>query len=211
MRRRFLAVVVLLCPAAAAAGDLAAVALPAPRTEGGMPLMQALKLRHSTREFDTARLSPQVLSNLLWAAAGISRADGRRTAPSAMNKQETDIYLTTADGLFLYEPKDHRLQRIAGEDLRKLAGTQDFVATAPLNLIYVADHARMGNGPEADKILYSATGVGFISQNVYLFCASEGLSTVVRASIDRAGLSRAMKLRPEQHIVLAQTVGYPRK
>src|SRR5215472_17342438 len=177
MRRRFLAMVVLLCPAAAVAGDLAAVGLPAPRTEGGMPLMQALKLRHSTREFHTAKLSPQMLSNLLWAAAGISRPDGRRTAPSAMNKQETDIYLTTADGLYLYEPKDHRLQRIVGDDLRKLAATQEFVGTAPLNLIYVADYARMGSGPEADKTLYSATGVGFVSQNVYLFCASEGLST----------------------------------
>jgi len=211
MRTRILTAFLLLCPAAAVAGDLAAVALPAPRTEGGMPLMQALKLRHSTREFDAAKLSPQVLSNLLWAAAGTNRPDGRRTAPTANNRQETDVYLTTADGLFLYEPKEHRLQPILGEDIRKLAGMQDFVATAPLNLIFVADYARMGNGPEADKTLYSGAGVGFMAQNVYLFCASEGLNTVVRAMIDRPVLAKAMKLRPEQHIVLSQTVGYPKK
>jgi SagB-type dehydrogenase family enzyme len=212
MLKRFVPAVLLLCPVLAVAGDVAAVvSLPKPQTEGGKPLFQALKERHSTREFDAAKLSPQTISNLLWAAAGVNRADGRRTAPSALNQQETDLYLATADGLFLYEPREHRLRTILTEDIRALAGQQDFVKTAPLNLVYVADYARMGNGPVEDKLLYSAAGVGFIAQNVYLFCASEGLATVVRAMIDRPALAKAMKLRPEQHIVLSQTVGHPKK
>jgi SagB-type dehydrogenase family enzyme len=212
MLKRLVPAIVLLCPVLAVAGDVAAVVpLPKPQTEGGKPLFQALKERHSTREFDAAKLSPQTLSNLLWAAAGVNRADGRRTAPTANNRQETDLYLATADGLFLYEPKEHRLRTILTEDIRALAGQQDFVKTAPLNLIYVADYARMGSGPVEEKLLYSGAGVGFIAQNVYLFCASEGLATVVRAMIDRPALAKAMKLGPEQHIVLSQTVGYPKK
>jgi SagB-type dehydrogenase family enzyme len=212
MLKRLVPAILLLCPVLAVAGDVAAVvSLPKPQIEGGKPLFQALKERHSTREFDAAKLSPQMLSNLLWAAAGVNRADGRRTAPSARNQQETDLYLTTADGLFLYEPKEHRLRTILTEDIRALAGQQDFVGTAPLNLVYVADYARMGSGPIEDKSLYSAAGVGFIAQNVYLFCSSEGLATVVRAMIDRPALAKAMKLRPEQHIVLSQTVGFPKK
>jgi SagB-type dehydrogenase family enzyme len=212
MLKRLVPAIFLLCPVLAVAGDVATVvSLPKPQTEGGKPLFQALKERHSTREFDAAKLSPQTISNLLWAAAGVNRADGRRTAPSALNRQESDVYLATADGLFRYEPKDHRLRTILTEDIRALAGQQDFVKTAPVNLVYVADYARMGDGPAEDKALYSAAGVGFIAQNVYLFCASEGLATVVPASIDRPALAKAMKLRPEQRIVLAQTVGYPKK
>jgi len=212
MLKRLVPALLLLCPVLAVAGDVpAVVSLPKPQTEGGMPLFHALRERHSTREFDTAKLSPQMLSNLLWAADGVNRADGRRTAPSARNEQETDIYLTTADGLYLYEPKEHRLRTILTEDIRGLAGQQDFVKTAPLNLVYVADYARTGSAPAEDKLMYSAAGVGFIAQNVYLFCASEGLVTVVRAMIDRPALAKAMKLRPDQHIVLSQTVGYPKK
>jgi nitroreductase len=212
MLKRLVPAVLLLCPVLAVAGDVAAlVPLPEPQTEGGKPLFQVLKERHSTREFEAAKLSPQTISNLLWAAAGVNRADGRRTAPTANNRQETDIYVATADGLFLYEPKEHRLRTILTEDVRPLAGQQDFVKTAPVNLVYVADYARMGAGPVEGKALYSAAGVGFIAQNVYLFCASEGLATVVRAMIDRPALAKAMKLRPDQHIVLSQTVGQPKK
>lgn len=200
-----------MLPALCAAADLKPVALPAPRTEGGKPLMQALKERHSTREFDRAALPPALLSNLLWAADGISRPDGRRTAPTASNRQEVDVYVVLASGAYLYAAKEHQLQPVAEGDLRALTGTQDFIKDAPLNLVYVADFARMGGNSEQDKAVYSATGVGFVSQNVYLFCASEGLATVVRASVDRPALAKALHLRPQQHIVLAQTVGYPTK
>jgi nitroreductase len=200
-----------MLPALCAAADSKTVVLPAPRTEGGKPLMQALKERHSTREFAAAALPPAVLSNLLWAADGISRPDGRRTAPTASNRQEVDVYVVLPEGAYLYVPRADQLQPVAEGDLRALAGTQDFVKDAPLNLVYVADFAKMGGNSEQDKAVYSATGVGFVSQNVYLFCASEGLATVVRASVDRPALAKALRLRPEQHIVLAQTVGYPKK
>jgi SagB-type dehydrogenase family enzyme len=186
-----------------------AVALPKPQTDGGKPLMQVLRERKSGREFSSEKLSPQLLSNLLWAAFGINRPDDRRTAPSAMNRQEIEIYVSTADGLYLYEATDHRLRTVAAQDLRKATGTQAFVAQAPLNLVYVADYTKMGGGVDTDKLLYSGADTGFISQNVYLFCASEGLATVVRGSVDGVAFAKAANLRPEQKVVLAQTVGYP--
>jgi nitroreductase len=196
----------LMLAAALAARDLQPVALPVPQTGGGMPLMQTLQERASRREFAPAPLPAQVLSNLLWAAWGINRpASGGRTAPSAMNRQEMDVYVSTADGVFLYDAKNNLLQPVVPDDLRALAGTQAYVATAPVNLIYVS----RATGPGEDQ----AGGIqaGLISENVYLFCASEGLATVVRASIDRDALAKALKLPPAQKIILAQTVGYPKK
>jgi nitroreductase len=200
----------LLGVAPALAQEAEPIQLPAPQTEIGMPLMQALQLRQSSRSFDTRPLPVQELSNLLWAADGINRPEsGKRTAPSARNFQEVDIYVALPEALYLYEAKTHSLTPVVADDLRAMTGTQAFVADAPLNLVYVADLARMGNASEDDKRLYSAAAVGFIAQNVYLYCASQGLAVVVRASVDRAPLAEAMKLRPEQRIVLAQTVGYP--
>ena len=197
---------------AAEVQETSVIKLPAPQTEGGKPLMQCLKERQSRREFSPEKLPRQTLSNLLWAAYGINRPDsGKRTAPSAVNWQNIDLYVVTAEGLFLYEAKEHALVQVLKEDLRALTGTQDFVKTAPLNLIYVGDYARIPRGSDEDKRFYSGAHAAFISQNVYLFCASEGLSTVVRASINREELAKAMKLRPEQRIMLAQTVGYPKK
>jgi len=189
----------------------AAARLPKPKTEAGMPLMEALKKRHSSRQFADRKLSDQVLSDLLWAAFGVNRPDGRRTAPSAVNWQEIDIYVAAADGLWLFDAKAHDLKPVLQKDIRALTGKQEFVKNAPVNLIYVADFAKLRKGtPEADKILYSAADTGFISQNVYLFCASEGLATVVRGMIDRPALAKAMGLREDQRVILAQTVGYPR-
>ena len=188
----------------------AAVPLPKPDTTGGKPLMQALSERRSQREFDSKELPLQVLSNLLWAAYGVNRPDGRRTAPSAMNRQTVDIYVVLKEGAFVYDAQHQQLLPVAAGDLRALAGTQDFVAQAPLNLVYVADYAKLGSSPESDKLLYTGAETGFIGQNVYLYCASEGLATVVRASVNRDALAKALKLRPDQHIVLAQTVGYPK-
>lgn len=206
VRARLCAAALLLLPSCAF--SLEPLALPKPCTEGGKPLMQALKERKSGREFSPKKLPPQVLSDLLWAAWGVNRPDGRRTAPSASNRQEIDIYVATPEAVWLFDARGHRLMPVAAKDLRALTGGQDFVASAPLNLVYVADFGRMGTASEPDKVLYSAAGAGFISQNVYLYCASEGLVTVVRGTVNRAGLAKALGLRPEQRIILAQTVGY---
>jgi nitroreductase len=188
------------------------VKLPAPQMTGGKPLLDCLKARQSARDFGAEKLSLQVLSNLLWAADGINRPDsGKRTAPSAVNWQDIDLYAATADGLFLYVPKEHALKRVLVEDVRSATGSQDFVKTAPLNLVYVSDYAKLPRGTDEDRRFHSAAHTGFISQNVYLFCASEGLITVVRGLVDREVAAKAMKLRPEQHITFAQTVGYLKK
>jgi SagB-type dehydrogenase family enzyme len=183
------------------------IPLPAPQKEGGKPLMQALSERKSTREFSNEQLPLPVLSNLLWAACGINRPTGQRTAPSANNKQEIDVYVALPGGLYLYEPKAHELRLTVAEDLRGATGSQPFVKDAALNLIYVADQAKAGRRAE-DLDFYNGTDSGLIAQNVYLFCASEGLATVVRGGVDRDALAKAMKLRPDQKVTLAQTVGY---
>jgi hypothetical protein len=194
------------------------IKLPPPQTDGGKPLMQALKLRQSTRgNFGPdVKLSMQVISNLLWAANGVNRPDGHRTAPSAVDWQNIDIYVTTADGLFLYDAPKHELKVLGKEDVRAVAGQQDFVKTAPLNLIYVADMAKAkgfgGKGeimPTAET--WSFAGVGFIAQTVYLFSASEGLACIVRAMVDQKAIATTLKLRPEQKVILAQTVAHFKK
>ncbi|HKW28156.1 MAG TPA: SagB/ThcOx family dehydrogenase [Verrucomicrobiae bacterium] len=194
------------------AQELKSIQLPQPQMDGGKPLMQALKERKSTRVFSPEKLPRQTLGNLLWAAFGINRPDtGQRTAPSAMNRQEIDVYVATVDGLYLYDAKGNALQPVLAEDVRAATGVQPFVKDAPVELVYVADYARMGRGTDDEKNIYAAADTGFIGQNVYLFCASGGLATVVRGSVDRTALAKTMKLRPEQKIILAQTVGYPKK
>ena len=185
--------------------------LPKPVTEGGKPLMEALKNRRTDRAFSAKKLPDQVLSNLLWAADGVNRPDGKRTAPSAVNWQEIDVYVATADGLWLYDAKAHALTQVLAEDIRALTGKQPFVKDAPVNLVYVADFSKvkMPGVPDDEKKIWAAADTGFISQNVYLFCASENLATVVRGLIDKPALAKAMKLRADQFIILAQTVGYP--
>jgi nitroreductase len=198
----------LLLGLAPAVGD--PVELPKPQTSGGKPLMQALSERKSAREFSARKLPPQILSNLLWAGYGVNRSDGRRTAPSANNRQTIGIYVATPDGAFLYDAGANRLETVAAEDLRALTGTQPFVKDAAVNLVYVADMKKWGNSPEETKLLFSGFEAGSVSQNVYLYCASEGLATVVRAGVDRAALGKALKLSPDQRIILAQSVGYPK-
>ena len=190
--------------------ELKPIQLLKPQTDGGMPLMQALKARSSSRSFSDKKLPLQVLSNMLWAAWGINRPDGKRTAPSAMNLQEIDVYVALEEGLYLYDARANILKPVLAEDIRAATGGQPFVKDAPVNLIYVADHSKMGRLSAKDRDFYSAANTGFISQNVYLFCASEGLVTVVRAYVDKPALAKKMKLRPNQKIILAQTVGYPK-
>lgn len=192
------------------AQEAGTINLPPPETAAGMPLMQALKARHSTREFASKSLPPQVLSNLLWAASGVNRPEsGQRTAPSAHDWREIDVYVATAEGAYRYDPPTHTLQRVVAGDIRKLTGVQDFVARAPLNLVYVADLERMSGASAEDKAFYSATDTGFIAQNVYLYCASAGLAVVVRGLVEREALGAALGLGKHQRIILSQSVGYP--
>ncbi len=187
--------------------------LPEPKTTGGMPLLDALAARSSSRTFSKTLLNVQELSDLLWAAWGINRQEsGKRTAPSAMNWQDMSVYVVTAEGSFRYEAAGHVLHGLGGDaDLRAATGKQDFVATAPLNLVYVSDYSKMAKASPENKPMYAGAHAGFIAQNVYLFCASRGWSTVVRASIDREALRRTLGLAVDEHIILAQTVGYPAK
>jgi SagB-type dehydrogenase family enzyme len=193
---------------AAAAESEATVQLMKPQTDTD-PFLKLLAKRSSTRTYTTQQLPPQTLSNLLWAAFGVSRADsGKRTAPSANNKQEIDVYAVMEKGIYLYDAKANQLKLVAAGDHRAAAGTQAYVKDVPLNLVYVADMNKSGGKTDEIKLLYAAAATGFISENVYLYCASAGLATVVRAYVDKAALAPIMKLKPGQTIILAQTVGY---
>ncbi|MDD5223424.1 MAG: SagB/ThcOx family dehydrogenase [bacterium] len=198
--------------------QLEPVKLPPPQMTGGRPLMEVLKDRKTSRDFKPDKLPLQVLSNLLWAADGVNRpASAMRTAPSAMNWQEIDVYVVMAEGAYLYDAKANVLQPVLAKDVRGDTGRiiQPFVKEAPLNLVYVADFSRvsvMGKVfvSEEEKLMYSSAGAGFIGQNVYLFCASEGLSTVIRGLVDKDALAKDLNLKKTQKIILAQTIGYPK-
>jgi len=193
------------------ADTLKAIGLPPPITAGGKPLMQALKERRTSRDFQSTPLPEQVLSNLLWAAFGINRpATHGRTAPSAHDVQEIDVYVVMANGAYLYDAKRHVLTEVRTGDWRASTGIQPFAKDAPVSLVYVADFSKFSRESEADKNFYSAADAGHISENVYLFSASENLAVMVRAYIDKPALSKALRLTPQQHIVLAQSVGYPK-
>lgn len=189
------------------------IKLPDPDTTGGVPLMTALKNRASNRNFDTLSLSIQQVSNLLWAAYGINRPEShKRTAPSAMNWQEYTIYLFNKNGVYAYDAENHALKKILKCDYRTYCGLQDFVSVAPLNLVYVSDFSKLRRIEDEEmKLMFTSADCGFIAQNVYLFCASEGLAAVVRGLIERDKLSTLLKLKPEQKIILSQTVGYSKK
>jgi SagB-type dehydrogenase family enzyme len=176
-----------------------------------MPLMEALARRRSSREFAPDALPPPVLSSLLWAAYGVNRAEGGRTAPSALDAQEVEVYLALPAGAYLYDAKAHALQLVAASDLRRVTGYQDFVDEAPLDLVYVVDHSRMKMVPVAQRESYASAAAGAIAQNVYLFAASEGLATVIRAWIDRSAIADALGLSHDQQVLLSQTVGYPKR
>lgn len=213
--RRITLITLSLVLAGAVRADEAAndvVQLPAPRMEGGKPLMQALKERQTLRDFSAEKLSDQTLSDLLWAAWGVNRPDsGKRTAPSARNRQEVDVYVVTADGAYLYRAEENRLVCLATGDLRAQTGAGESMAVAPVQLLFVADYLKSAGGSEEDKLRYAAVTVGCIVQNVYLYCASEGLATVTRASNVDPSLIEALKLGSEKRVLMAQTVGYPAK
>jgi hypothetical protein len=187
-----------------------AIALPPARSMGGRPLIEALKLRQSTREYADRALPPQVLSDLLWAAFGVNRPSGDRTAPYWRHVMVIDVYAAMADGVWFYDPKRHALVPNSRDDIRAQTGQQEFVGTAPLNLIYVAHGERMQDVSPEERRLYASVDAGFIGQNVYLFCASEGLGTVFRGAVNTAKLGQIMQLGKDQFVTFAQTVGYPR-
>ena len=194
------------------AQELSAIKLDAPQLTKGKLLMQAMSKRQSIRDYSTKELSLHELSDVLWCANGINRKEsGMRTVPTAMNKQEIDVYAVMKDGVYMYDAKNNVLVPVASGDHRKAAGLQDFVAIAPLNLVYVADYSKMDSrGGDAAKKLYAALDAGHCSQSVYLYCASAGLATVVREYFDEKELGKALKLRSDQKVVIAQTVGHPK-
>lgn len=153
------------------------------------------------------------MSEILWAANGINREDGKRTAPSAMNKHSVDVYAVLPEGVYVYDPTEHQLLPVAEGDYRRLVGKQEYVYNAPLNLVYVADMAKLENlprpAPEEEKLKWVYVEAGHKAQNVYIYCASEGINTVVRALIDKEAFSKTIGLNSKQIIVLAQTIGYP--
>lgn len=199
-----------LRPKPASGHAATSISLPPPCTSGGMPLMEALAKRHSSREFARDLLPLPLLSDLLWAAYGTNRSDGGRTAPSALNAQEVDVFVALSAGAYLYDAAAHELHLTAASDLRGVTGYQDFVDEAPLDLVYVADHARMRMVPVAQRESYASVAAGAIAQNVYLFAAGHGLATVIRAWIDRAAIADALGLTHDQQVLLSQTVGYPK-
>ncbi|MEA5128284.1 MAG: SagB/ThcOx family dehydrogenase [Proteiniphilum sp.] len=178
------------------------IKLPAPDRTGGKPLMQALNERQSIRSYQDRELTPQQLSDLLWAANGFNR-DDKRTAPTANNRQELELYVTTMSGVYFYDARNHLLKEVKKGDHRAQAGSQDFVAQAALNLIFVSDMEK------ASSKEYAYTNCGFVAQNVYLYCASEGLGAVVRGSFDKDKLRELLKLPSNQEVLLTQSVGYP--
>jgi SagB-type dehydrogenase family enzyme len=190
--------------------EIRSMTLPEPDWARAAPLLELLRARRSSREFAPMPLALPVLSTLLWAAFGINRAPGQgRTAPSAHNWQEMDLYAVLADGAFRYDAAAHALRLVKSGDLRASTGMQDFVGGAPLDLVYVADFGRMSDATAEQRTFYAAADAAVIAQNVYLFCAAAGLATVVRGLIDRRHLAAALGLAPDHRVILAQTVGYP--
>ncbi|MDR2801962.1 MAG: SagB/ThcOx family dehydrogenase [Prevotellaceae bacterium] len=205
--KKSLTLLLLFVSGALAAQD---IALPKPQTTGGKPLMEALNARRTGRSFSAQELTQQQLSNLLWAANGVNRSDGKRTAPSAGDSQEIDVYVFLKTGVYFYDAAAHKLVQKSKTDARKSVGGQPFVETAPVILVYVGNFDKMARYDEAKQIFYSATDVGYVSQNVYLYAASEGLSTVALGMIKKDEIIDILKLKNAKPL-LAQPVGYPGK
>ena len=184
------------------------IQLPPPEISGGASLLEALSNRRSSREYRNEPLPLALLSSLLWAANGVNRSDGGRTAPSALNAQEIDIVVALPEGAYRFNAVSHALELVCAKDLRRVTGYQDFVDDAPLDLVYVADHARMKRVPVAQRLSFASVAAGAIAQNVYLFAASAGLATVIRAWIDREAIAHALGLPHDQEVLLSQTVGF---
>jgi hypothetical protein len=210
--------------ASGSAQDLQPITLPKPETDGGKSVLAALWERRTTRNISAKRLPPQTLSNLLWAAFGVNREKGPfgmlgRTAASASNSQEIDLYVALPEGIYLYEAVPHRLTPVVTGGLRAKVGGRGpggSAARAPVNIIYVVDIAKYSKAPLQEPGLrdpeiqksYYCVATGLIAGNVFLFAASQGLAAWFH-NCNKAGLTTVLKLRPEQRVLFAQTVGYP--
>ncbi len=184
------------------------IKLPDYEKGGGIPLMEALQRRETSRNFSPEDLPLQELSNILWAANGINRPEnGKRTAPSARNAQEIDIYVFMHNGVFLYNPEKHMLSIVVKDDLRRKISEQKFYEEVPVVLVYVANYDKMGDFSKESRDFYSAADVGFISQNVYLYCASSKLATVVCGAINRELVQKVLDVKNGK-VLFAQPVGY---
>ncbi len=211
MRKAILMTLLVSFSLSMPAQGLKEVKLNDPSKDRGKSVMKTLADRRSVREFSTQPLSKQDLSDLLWAANGISSVDGKRTAPSAMNKQDVDVYVVMAEGAYLYDAQKNILQPIAAGDHRGLlAGKQTFVADAPVILVMVSDLSRFGRVDDLAKS-WGAIDAGCVSQNVNLFCSGIGLATVPRASMDQDALKKIFKLSDSQLLLMNNPVGYPKK
>ena len=185
------------------------ISLPSAIRTGGMPFMEAISRRRSERNIDPSKeLDLQTLSNLLWAAFGINRTKGR-TAPSSHNRQEIELYVCLKSGVYRYLPAENMLEMLFEEDMRAATGSQPFVGQAPLEIALVSDTTKITGKTPQGVIESTYADTGFICQNIYLFCASEGLATVARALVPKEELAAKWNLHPGQTITLVQTVGYP--
>lgn len=196
-------------PAPALGDAVDRIVLPQPSHDTTMSLDGALSRRHSERKFSKRALPLPLLGDLLWAAGGVNRPDGGRTAPSALGAHDVTIYVALPQGAYRYEPDEHALVLAAGADLRRITGYQDFVDEAPLDIVYVGDQGRLGAVPLLQRVQYACISAGAMAQNVYLACAASGLGCVIRAWIDRDALASALGLSHDQHVLVSQTVGYP--
>jgi nitroreductase len=198
-----------LRPTPARGASPSTLALPAVDPRGGMPLLEALAARRSARDFAPTPLPLPLLAGVLWAGYGVNRRDGGRTAPTALNAQEIDVFAALPTGAYRYDAASSALTLVTATDVRRVTGYQDFVDEAPLDLVYVADHTRLRMVPARQRESYSSAAAGAICQNVYLYAAANGLATVVRAWIDRDAIAEALALTHDQQVLFSQTVGYP--
>lgn len=206
-------VLAITIAAALAAGAVSAadIQLPEPAKEGGKPLLTALAERRSDRAFSDRDIPLQMLSDLLWAAYGINRPDGHRTVPSALNRQEIDLYAIMKDGAYLYDAASNRLAQVSSEDLRAKSGFGEYANNAPLTLVYAVSKSRQRLADREASVKIGAVDAGFIGQNVYLFCASEGLNSVFFATLDKLAIARSLKFKGGDEVFFGQTVGFPQE
>ena len=211
MKRFIFLVAVFLGSLVAQAQELKAIKLNAPDKTRGSAIMKALNDRQSVREYSADKIKPQDLSDLLWAANGINRPDGKRTAPSCRDFRDVEVYVILQEGTYIYDAQEHALIPISAGDFRgAVAAGQDFAKEAPLCIVLVADMTKYGNMSENSKLM-AAIDVGIVCQNINVACAGLGLATVPRGSMDQAALKTALKLKDNHLLLMNNPVGYPKK
>ena len=183
--------------------------LPEPDKNIKMTLFQALQQRKSVREYSDKDIDDMKLSQLLWAAVGINRPDGRLTSPTAINAQDITVYVCRKDGAWLYVAKENALHKVSDKDLRQaIAANQKFSAVAPVSLVIVTDNAKFRGGSTNGPSISGAIDSGYVSQNIDLACEALGLATVPRATMDKETLKKELKLTDDQHAILNHPIGY---